>query len=144
MSFHNVIKVSSAVAVALTMGLGAVDAEAKKLKVQASSKAGDWAHKFMTDNWGPKLGVMSGGAVEIDVLPTKAVVPHRETIDAVANGPLDATGTCQSDHAPSPSYCQKYLWVWGSAPAARRAMIAGFLCAGGLIWFMFALADGFA
>ena len=89
MSFHNVIKVGSAVAIALTMGLGAVDAEAKKLKVQASSKAGDWAHRFMTDNWGPKLGVMSGGAVEIDVLPTKAVVPHRETIDAVANGILD-------------------------------------------------------
>ena len=28
---------------------------------------------------------MTGGAVKIDVL-TKAVVPHRETIDAVANG----------------------------------------------------------
>ena len=32
---------------------------------------------------------MTGGAVKIDVLPTKAVVPHRETIDAVANGILD-------------------------------------------------------
>jgi len=62
---------------------------AKTLKVQASSKAGDWAHRFMTDNWGPKLGAMTGGKVEIDVLPTKAVVPHRETIDAVANGILD-------------------------------------------------------
>ncbi len=89
MSFHNVIKVGSAVAVALTMGLGAVDAEAKKLKVQASSKSGDWAHKFMGTTWAPKLKSMSGGAVEIEVLPTKAVVPHRETIDAVANGILD-------------------------------------------------------
>lgn len=65
------------------------DAAAKTLKVQASSKAGDWAHKFMTDKWAPKLKSISGGKVQIDVLPTKAVVPHRETIDAVANGILD-------------------------------------------------------
>jgi TRAP-type C4-dicarboxylate transport system substrate-binding protein len=62
---------------------------AKTLKVQASSKAGDWAHRFMTDKWAPKLSAMSGGNMKIDVLPTKAVVPHRETIDAVANGILD-------------------------------------------------------
>jgi len=59
------------------------------IKVQASSKSGDWAHRFMTDNWGPKLGAMTGGKYSIEVLPTKAVVPHRETIDAVANGILD-------------------------------------------------------
>ena len=64
-------------------------ADAKTLKVQASSKAGDWAHRFMTDKFAPKLGEMTGGSLMIDVLPTKAVVPHRETIDAVANGILD-------------------------------------------------------
>lgn len=64
-------------------------AAAKTLKVQASSKAGDWAHRFMTDTWAPKLDAMTAGAVKIEVLPTKAVVPHRETIDAVANGILD-------------------------------------------------------
>jgi len=64
-------------------------ASAKTLKVQASSRAGDWAHRFMTDKWAPKLDAMTGGQVKIDVLPTKAVVPHRETIDAVANGILD-------------------------------------------------------
>ena len=89
MGMRSIINVGSAAAVALTMGLGADMADAKELKVQASSKAGDWAHRFMTDNWGPRLGSMSGGAVSIDVLPTKAVVPHRETIDAVANGILD-------------------------------------------------------
>ena len=71
-------------AVAATLALGVVAADAKTLKLQASSKAGDWAHRFMTDNWGPKLGMMTNGAVKVDVLPTKAVVPHRETIDAVA------------------------------------------------------------
>ncbi|MEM0990537.1 MAG: TRAP transporter substrate-binding protein [Pseudomonadota bacterium] len=89
MGINAVIKVGSAAAVALTMGLGAVTADAKTLKFQASSKAGDWAHRFMTETWGPKLGAMTGGAVSVDVLPTKAVVPHRETIDAVANGILD-------------------------------------------------------
>ena len=74
---------------ALLLASVAFDATAKELKVQASSKAGDWAHRFMTDKWAPKLKTMSGGKVEIDVLPTKSVVPHRETIDAVANGILD-------------------------------------------------------
>ncbi|MFK7941987.1 MAG: TRAP transporter substrate-binding protein [Paracoccaceae bacterium] len=89
MGIHNVVKTGAAVAVAITLGLGAVSADAKTLKLQASSKAGDWAHKFMTDTWGPKAAALSGGAVAIEVLPTKAVVPHRETIDAVANGILD-------------------------------------------------------
>lgn len=80
----------AATAVALTAALSvATVAEAKKLQVQASSKSGDWAHKFMTDTWAPKLKEMTNGRLEIEVLPTKAVVPHRETIDAVANGILD-------------------------------------------------------
>ena len=66
-----------------------VAVEAKTLKVQASSKASDWAHCFMTDKWAPKLKTMTSGKIGIDVLPTKSVVPHRETIDAVANGILD-------------------------------------------------------
>ena len=77
-----------AAAALLSTGL-AGGASAKTLKLQASSKGGDWAHRFMTDTWGPKLGAMTNGELEVDVLPTKAVVPHRETIDAVANGILD-------------------------------------------------------
>lgn len=80
----------AALSVGALMLVGAAGgAAAKTLKVQASSKSGDWAHRFMTDNYGPKLEAMTNGAVKIEVLPTKAVVPHRETIDAVANGILD-------------------------------------------------------
>ncbi len=68
---------------------GSAPVEAKTLKLQASSSPGDWAHRFMTEQWGPKLGVMTDGSLEVEVLATKAVVPHRETIDAVANGILD-------------------------------------------------------
>lgn len=74
---------------ALMLTASGGDIQAKTLKVQASSKAGDWAHRFMTDDYGPKLEAMTYGNVKIEVLPTKAVVPHRETIDAVANGILD-------------------------------------------------------
>ena len=36
-------------AFAATLAFGVVAADAKTLKLQASSKAGDWAHRFMTD-----------------------------------------------------------------------------------------------
>ncbi|MEM7045320.1 MAG: TRAP transporter substrate-binding protein [Pseudomonadota bacterium] len=83
------ILLATAVAVFALTGFEPGDAEAKTLKLQASSRAGDWAHRFMTDEWGPKLGEMTDGSLEVEVLATRAVVPHRETIDAVANGILD-------------------------------------------------------
>lgn len=77
-------------AVAMTTALTVAPAfAAKKLQVQASSKSGDWAHRFLTEKWAAKLSEMSYGNVSIEVLPTQAVVPYRETIDAVANGILD-------------------------------------------------------
>jgi TRAP-type C4-dicarboxylate transport system substrate-binding protein len=83
-------KTMVAVLAAFTMGaFAAGDVDARTLKVQASSKSGDWAHRFMTEGWQQKVGIMSSGSIELEVLPTKAVVPHRETIDAVANGILD-------------------------------------------------------
>ena len=82
-------KTALAIAATAMLVTTGVAVEAKTLKVQASSKAGDWAHRFMTDKWAPKLKAMTSGKIGIDVLPTKSVVPHRETIDAVANGILD-------------------------------------------------------
>lgn len=76
-------------ALALAAAGGSAIAETKMLKVQASSAPGDWAHRFMTDNWAAKLNEMTYGNLSIEVLATKAVVPHRETIDAVAAGILD-------------------------------------------------------
>ena len=80
------VTLAGALALAATTSL----AEAKTLKLQASSKSGDWAHRFMTDDWALKFNDMTGDdGVKLEILPTKAVVPHRETIDAVANGILD-------------------------------------------------------
>ena len=63
-------------------------ADTKTLKFQISSNAGDWAHTYL-NNAAPLLETMSGGNLKFEALPTKSVVPHRETIDAVANGILD-------------------------------------------------------
>jgi TRAP-type C4-dicarboxylate transport system substrate-binding protein len=83
-------KTMVAVMAALTVSAFAIgDADARTLKLQASSSPGDWAHRFMTEGWQQKVGLMTNGEVELEVLPTKAVVPHRETVDAVANGILD-------------------------------------------------------
>jgi len=82
-------KTLAALALGATVALTGAAADARTLKLQASSAPGDWAHRFMTDNWAPKLAAMTGGELKVEVLPTKAVVPHRETIDAVANGILD-------------------------------------------------------
>lgn len=84
-------KVNKSVIAAVIAGLVLIGtaAEAKTLKLQASSRAGDWAHRYMTDDWAKRIETMSGGSLKVDVLATRAVVPHRETIDAVANGILD-------------------------------------------------------
>jgi len=61
---------------------------AETLKFQASSKAGDWAMQFYTE-WAEKFNRMTGeDGAKMEILPTQAVVPYRETIDAVANGIL--------------------------------------------------------
>ena len=50
---------------ALVLSAAPDSADAKTLKVQASSKAGDWAHRFMTDKWAPKLDAMTGGEIKL-------------------------------------------------------------------------------
>ena len=62
---------------------------AEVLKVQGSYTAGQFAFKLINDVWAPKLKAMTGGEIGIEVLPTRSVVPHRETPDAVARGVLD-------------------------------------------------------
>lgn len=72
---------------ALSMSATTVFA-AETLKFQASSKSGDWAMQFYAV-WVEKFNRMTGPeGVKMEILPTQAVVPYRETIDAVANGIL--------------------------------------------------------
>ncbi|MEE9320058.1 MAG: TRAP transporter substrate-binding protein [Granulosicoccus sp.] len=77
--------VLTATAAVLSAAVSTVSA-AETIKIQASSKAGDWAMQFY-EEWVEKFNVMSGpDGVKMEVLPTGAVVPYRDAIDAVANG----------------------------------------------------------
>ena len=58
------------------------------IKVQSSSAAGSFSYKLTAEKWAPKLEQMTYGNIKIDVRPSKSVVPHRETPQAVAAGIL--------------------------------------------------------
>lgn len=74
-------------ALALVMSVGVANA-GDTIKIQASSRAGDWAMQFY-QVWVEKWNTMTGpDGTQMEVLPTQAVVPYKETIDAVANGIL--------------------------------------------------------
>ncbi len=68
---------------------GAAQAQTKTLKLQASQNAGDFTYKYLTEKWVPILKTMTGGTLTLEILPTKAVVPHKETLKAVQTGILD-------------------------------------------------------
>ncbi len=86
-----VMLTAAAGAVATVFAMAPLGAEAatRTLKLQASQTSGDFTYKYLTEKWAPKVEAMSGGSLKLEILPTKAVVPHRETIDAVSVGILD-------------------------------------------------------
>jgi TRAP-type mannitol/chloroaromatic compound transport system substrate-binding protein len=57
--------------------------------VQTSATASHFTLAFLNEHWVPKLKEMTGGSLEIELLPIQAVVPHRETPEAVSMGILD-------------------------------------------------------
>lgn len=58
------------------------------LKVQGTASAGDFIQKFYNE-WAEKFNVMTGPkGAKIEILPFQAVVPYRETLDAVTVGLL--------------------------------------------------------
>jgi TRAP-type C4-dicarboxylate transport system substrate-binding protein len=83
-------KITLVIAAALiAAGAGMASAQTRTLKLQASQNSGDFTYKFLTEKWAHKVEKMSGGTLKLEILPTKAVVPHRETLKAVSAGILD-------------------------------------------------------
>lgn len=90
MEFKDLGRFSRVLALATAVGLSlGVAAEARTLKVQTSSTASHFTLAFLNEHWVPRLKEMTGGSLEIELLPIKAVVPHRETPEAVSMGILD-------------------------------------------------------
>lgn len=83
----------TAVSVVISCVMFIVTAHAETLRIQSSFNSGDFSTQFLTENWLPKLKTMTDGRIEINMLPTKSVVSHRETPEAVANGVLDGDFT---------------------------------------------------
>lgn len=81
----------AASAIALVLALPAV-AETT-LRIQTAQNAGDFVMSRLQNIWVPKLEVMSGGELKVELLPAGAVVPHRETPKAVSAGIIDGQMT---------------------------------------------------
>ena len=64
-------------------------------RVQTSMTAGESYYQDIERHWLPKLEAMTGGRLTIELTPVGSVVPHNETMDAVALGVLqgDITST---------------------------------------------------
>ena len=58
------------------------------IKVQTANAAGSFSLNYLNEHWVPKLELMTYGKLKIDIRPSKSVVPHRETPQAVAAGIL--------------------------------------------------------
>lgn len=68
-------------------------AAAKEYSIQSSFNAGDFTMQYLTENWLPKIAEATEGRVEISLLPNAAVVPAKETIEAVAATVIDGDFT---------------------------------------------------
>lgn len=86
-----------AIATIVTAGLfGAGVAVAQgttALKIQTAATASHFSLRYLNENWLPRLETMTDGRVSIELLPNGAVVPHRDTPDAVSMGILDGDYT---------------------------------------------------
>lgn len=91
MKFNVLRGAISAAAVVAVLGIagGAADAADRVLKIQTSSNASHASLAYLNDEWVPKLEAMTGGSLSVELLPVDAVVPRRETAEAIGVGILD-------------------------------------------------------
>lgn len=61
---------------------------ATHLKVQTSTKSGEYGYQYLNQVWAEKLPQMTNGEVTIELLPVNSVVSRTETPEAVAAGIL--------------------------------------------------------
>ena len=71
-------------------------AQAATLKVQTSSNASHLSLVYLNEKWAPILAERTKGRWKIELLPIRAVVPHRETPQAVSKGILNGDLTAVS------------------------------------------------
>jgi len=91
MKFNAMTKLATTAAIVAGLGLAATVANAadRVLKIQTSSNASHASLAYLNEEWVPKLEVMTGGSLTVELLPVDSVVPRRETAEAIAVGILD-------------------------------------------------------
>jgi TRAP-type mannitol/chloroaromatic compound transport system substrate-binding protein len=87
-------------------------AQTVSLRFQSTWPAKDIFHEFALD-FAKKVNDMAGGRLKIDVLPTGAVVPAFQLLEAVNKGTLDGGHGVVAYHYGK----QAALALWGSGPA---------------------------
>ena len=96
MHFPPLSKAFTIATVSAGLVLSAAAASAETLKVQTSFNASHISLTRLNNVWVPKLKEMTGGDVEIELLPIGSVVSHKETPVAVSMGILDGDLTATS------------------------------------------------
>ncbi len=76
------------VAVATSLAFGGAAHAQTVIKLQTANAAGSFSLNYLNEHWVPRLEAMTYGNLKIDIRPSKTVVPHRETVQAVAAGIL--------------------------------------------------------
>ncbi|MGM0560933.1 MAG: TRAP transporter substrate-binding protein [Pseudomonadota bacterium] len=77
-----------AVAGLLASGASAQAQESYDLQFQSSDNSGTTAFEIQQD-WAEKVGEMSDGRINIEMVPVGSIVEYNETLDAVGSGILD-------------------------------------------------------
>lgn len=90
------MKFSTTALLAGSVAILAGTVSAETFNIQTSFNAGDFSTKYLTDNWLPKIKEMTDGRVEVVLSPNSAVVPARETQEAIAAGVIDGDWTSAS------------------------------------------------
>lgn len=98
-------KVLSLAIASASLAVATPAVQAQKLKFQTSFNASHISLTRLNQMWVPKLKEMTGGDLEIELLPIGSVVAHKETPVAVSMGILDGDLTATSYFAgKDPAY----------------------------------------
>jgi TRAP-type mannitol/chloroaromatic compound transport system substrate-binding protein len=109
---RNLLKGVAAAAGAMTAPMVATAQTATTLRFQSTWPAKDIFHEYAND-FAKKVNDMASGKLKIEVLPSGAVVPAFQLLEAVAKGTLDGGHGVVAYHYGKNSA----LALWGSGPS---------------------------
>jgi TRAP-type mannitol/chloroaromatic compound transport system substrate-binding protein len=108
---RSIIKSAAVATAAISAPMVAV-AQTTSFRFQSTWPAKDIFHEYAND-FAKKVNDMAGGRLKIEVLPSGAVVPAFQLLEAVNKGTLDGGhGVLAYHYGKSPA-----LALWGSGPA---------------------------